>query len=249
MYTHLAHLYDWPGAEDFSGHLLQKTRDVFERHGLRPPGPVLDLACGTGLLTTKLAETGWQMTGLDLSGAMLEQARKRSTSPENPRWIQADMRDFHLDEPPAAVLCYYDSLNHLLTEEDLSRCLGAVYRNLPPGGGFFFDLNTPQTYRELWQGTDVYEGPNCRLHFQMRFDEATGRAAADISAEEHTEDGLRVTQDRVVEQYYPPETVGRLIERAGFGDIMYEEFTPIAVLPAGDPLKTFWQCRKDGALA
>lgn len=244
MYTHLAHLYDWPGAVDFSKHLLAKTRQTFEHHGLKPPGPILDLACGTGLLTTELAKDGWQMIGLDLSEAMLQQARQKGSFSDNPQWITGDMRDFELETPPAAILCYYDSLNHLLSEADLARCLSAVHRNLPEGGRFLFDLNTPDTYRHLWTGSDIYEGPNYRLHFQMSFDENTQRAVAHITAEEHTEEGLQVTADQVSEQYYPPSAITRLLKQAGFSRIRSEAFSPIDVLPEGEPLKTFWQCQK-----
>ena len=43
----------------------------------RPPGPVLDLACGTGTLTARLARTAPAVVGLDASGAMLADARRR----------------------------------------------------------------------------------------------------------------------------------------------------------------------------
>ena len=38
-----------------------------------PPGPVLDVGCGTGLLAWRLAGAGYQVVGLDASLGMLEE--------------------------------------------------------------------------------------------------------------------------------------------------------------------------------
>ena len=49
------------------------------------PELVLDLACGTGTLTWKLAERGFEMIGVDSSAEMLAQAQSKDwTDPENP---------------------------------------------------------------------------------------------------------------------------------------------------------------------
>jgi ubiquinone/menaquinone biosynthesis C-methylase UbiE len=40
--------------------------------------PVLEVACGTGNYTTALAESGFRMTGVDVSDVMLSRARSKS---------------------------------------------------------------------------------------------------------------------------------------------------------------------------
>src|SRR3954469_8211144 len=57
-----------------------KLADLFEREerGREPPyGPALDLGCGSAVWGVKLAERGWQVTGIDLVGKSLGRARGR----------------------------------------------------------------------------------------------------------------------------------------------------------------------------
>ncbi len=58
---------------------------------------VLDLACGTGLLSREIARWADAVVGLDASEAMLRQARSRRGI-ANIRFVQGDFRDFRLDE-------------------------------------------------------------------------------------------------------------------------------------------------------
>jgi 2-polyprenyl-3-methyl-5-hydroxy-6-metoxy-1,4-benzoquinol methylase len=48
---------------------------LFELLAPRPGERVLDLGCGTGHLTARIAETGADVVGIDASAEMVEQAR------------------------------------------------------------------------------------------------------------------------------------------------------------------------------
>ena len=68
--------------EDLAEHppFADKLAELFEREegGREPPyGPALDLGCGSGVWGVKLAERGWQVTGIDLVEKSLERARER----------------------------------------------------------------------------------------------------------------------------------------------------------------------------
>jgi cyclopropane fatty-acyl-phospholipid synthase-like methyltransferase len=60
-----------------------------------PPGTrVLDLGCGPGTYAVPLAHQGAEVTGVDLSEAMLDQARQACADAGAPvRLVRADMRD------------------------------------------------------------------------------------------------------------------------------------------------------------
>jgi SAM-dependent methyltransferase len=68
--------------EDLAEHppFADKLAELFEREesGREPPyGPALDLGCGSAVWGVKLAERGWQVTGIDLVEKSLERARER----------------------------------------------------------------------------------------------------------------------------------------------------------------------------
>lgn len=114
--------------------------ETVERYAV-PRGRALDVACGTGTISRMLEGMGFSPLGIDLSGPMLEKARGKSPSGV---YVLADMRDFDLSEYGAVDLavCFYDSLNYLLTDEDMLSAFRSVRRNMKPDGIFLFDMNT-----------------------------------------------------------------------------------------------------------
>ncbi len=256
MYHALAHLYDWPGAMDFSEILAEKTRFRLEKQGLQPSASVLDLACGTGTIAIELAQQGWDMIGIDASIEMLEQARKKTPETlKNIQWREGDMRTFHLDTPVSAILCYTDSLNHLLSIDDLEKTFRAMHNALLPGGLLLFDVNTEANYKQFWQGSDMDEGPNFRLSFQSIYNLETGRAEVHITAEEHTENGFTVNEDKVIQCYHPESVLEKHLTQCGFkiiekeplhlAELFIQEEVPAQSVSENKPIKTFWQCVKD----
>jgi SAM-dependent methyltransferase len=101
-------------------------------------GPLVELAVGNGRVAIPVAQaTGRAVIGLDLSPAMLEQARERAAAAGVELDLrEADMRDLALDEPAALVYCPYRALLHLPTWADRRRVFERVAASLRPGGRF-----------------------------------------------------------------------------------------------------------------
>lgn len=249
MYHQLAHLYDWPGTLDFARQILARDLALLEAADIPPDARLADLACGTGTLAIELARRGYHVNGIDLSPAMLDQARAKSRDlPVEVRtrlsWQEADMRFFILERPVHGLLCHYDSLNLLSNETELRATFIQVARALRAHGLFAFDLNTLENFRTFWNGRDSYEGPNYRLITEATFNEELARAEVRFTADEHTEDGLVRRNDHLVARYFNEAAVEKYLEAAGFYDIAYEPFTPLADQGGDFPLKTLWQCRR-----
>ena len=103
--------------------------------------PVLELACGTGRLTIPLALQGVNITGLDLSMEMLEEARvKAAKRGANIRFIQGDIRNFDLGERFGLIFIAAQSLSHLHTREELENCFSCVRKHLAEDGRFLIEL-------------------------------------------------------------------------------------------------------------
>ncbi|MHC4473952.1 MAG: class I SAM-dependent methyltransferase, partial [Planctomycetota bacterium] len=82
--------------------LAEREVAWYRRHARESGGPVLELACGTGRLLRALAEDGHDVTGLDLSKAMLALAREHAAGApaevrERIRLVKGDMADFALE--------------------------------------------------------------------------------------------------------------------------------------------------------
>ena len=101
-------------------------------------GPIVELAVGNGRVAVPVAlATGRTVVGIDISPAMLEQARVNAVEGGVQLDLRReDMRDLELDEPAALVYCPYRALLHLPTWSDRRRTFERVAAALQPGGRF-----------------------------------------------------------------------------------------------------------------
>ena len=108
---------------------------------------ILDLGCGTGTLTELLARRGYDMIGVDNAEEMLRIAMdKRERSGLDILYLLQDMREFELYGTVGTVVSVCDSVNYLLTEEDIVQTFARVNNYLYPQGIFVFDFNTVFKY-------------------------------------------------------------------------------------------------------
>jgi len=115
-----------PGHLDSLDLLLELTRPTSE-------DTVLDLACGPGLVACTFARQAGQVTGMDLTPAMLEQAAKRQQEQglTNLVWQLGDVQALpYADDSFSLVITRY-SFHHLL---DPQQTLAEMIRVCKPGG-------------------------------------------------------------------------------------------------------------------
>ena len=141
-YTRLAEIYDFVMRHVDYVQWADYMEAVFARHNVAP-SQVLDLACGTGSMALELRKRAYCASGTDGCREMLDVAEEKA------RKAGYDMEFFHrnlldLSGLPRfeAALCLYDSINYLMTIEDVSRALNEVHAILLPHGVFVFDVCT-----------------------------------------------------------------------------------------------------------
>lgn len=126
---------------------FREDNDFYLRLATEHSGECLELACGTGRVCLSLAAAGHRVVGIDLSPEMIERAtqqRKKAKIPTSRcELLEADMRSFIRPARFSLVIVPLQSLSHLLTTEDLLRCLGAVHENLAEGGCFACAVHNP----------------------------------------------------------------------------------------------------------
>ena len=123
------------------------TRRLIERH--KPETKtVLEIASGTGGILGFLADT-YEVTGLDRSREMLALARKRLP---HIRFYRQGMTSFRISKKFDAIVCVFDSINHLLSFGEWKKVFRRVALHLNDNGLFVFDVNTVGKLRRLTEG-------------------------------------------------------------------------------------------------
>lgn len=135
-------------------------------------GSILELACGTGRLTEPMAKAGSQVVGVDIAPGMLARAeKKRAALPAEVRdrlsYVHGDMRTVRLERSFDAVVLGFNTLLHLVRDEDLEAALETVRVHLGPKGRFYFDVHTPHFGL-------LERDPNGRYDPQQMIDPHTG---------------------------------------------------------------------------
>lgn len=154
LYQRFARIYRAARWTQFSQHLADFLPELLAHYNLPSSGSLLDVACGEGTFALQAAKTGWKVTGLDQSAEMLALAHASAQNlPVD--FIQADMRTFHLSPEMDIVTCWFDSLNYLQSEDDLTAAFKNIRHALKPGGWFFFDMNTVRGLTVQWQASPV----------------------------------------------------------------------------------------------
>ena len=132
-----AQRYDLVMGAYASGDQLNFYRSQVARYG----EPVLELACGSGRFTIPLVGGGANITGVDISKAMLDWARlKAAKTGVNIRFLQGDMRSFALGEKFKFIFIPAQSLSHLHTRAEVEDCFSCVRQHLADEGRFLIEL-------------------------------------------------------------------------------------------------------------
>ncbi|WP_261664611.1 class I SAM-dependent DNA methyltransferase [Deinococcus sp. Marseille-Q6407] len=203
-------------------------------------GQALDLACGTGGLTRELLAAGWDVTGLDGSAEMLARARQRL--PGSVPLVQGDLRTFELEERFDLITCVFDSLNNLLSTQELGQALTQSARHLRPGGLLACDLNTRLGVRDLWEGgvmegvAPAADGSEVHYHWSHVYDEEEELGVVQALCRV-VRDGGEVEEFTEMhrERGYDPQEVEPLLRAAGFAHWDIVEYPDYAEPQADTP--------------
>jgi SAM-dependent methyltransferase len=210
---------------------------------LRARARILDLCCGTGQLSADLHRRGFRMVGLDGSRAMLRYAHVNA--PDAPL-IQADVRQFRLKPRFDAVLCVFDSLNHLLSSEDLSRAFQSVWACLRPGGWFLFDVNTETGYLCHWHGSSELATDNHRVRTISEYDREKHLGVFKARIERRGPDGWVEDEALLLQRCHSDAQIRGALEGAGFNSLevcgVEGEALVTGDLERAD--RTFYLCRR-----
>lgn len=200
---------------------IQKSVDwMIASLGLRAGASILDLGCGPGLYSVRLAEKGLRVTGVDYSRRSIDYATEFAR--QNNLDIRYRYQDYLMLEDDglydAALLIYGDFCP--LSPDQRRKLLGNVRRALKPGGYFVLDATTPIHRRKYGSRNGWYAvetgfwkpGPHLVLEEGFNYPEQSIFLDQAIVIEESG----RISVYRNWFQDFTRETITAELEKGGF---------------------------------
>jgi len=173
--------------------------------GLDGKGRLLDVGCGPGVLTVRLAHLFEQAVGLDPDAAMLAEGRRAAAEKKamNIRWVQGLAEDLPAVAPGPYRLVTFGQSFHWTDEQPVAE---AVFDMLEPGGALALIVHTV-TGRPRPPGPGVPPIPHDEIKALVaKYLGSTRRAGQGIAPERthRFEDVLVRTRFGVPRQFFVP---------------------------------------------
>ncbi|WP_236239470.1 class I SAM-dependent methyltransferase [Streptomyces sp. CC228A] len=211
----------WTGFHDFLFSEQRHTHaaellDTSPLLSFAPGSRVLDLCCGPGVFTVPLALRGHRVTGVDLSPAMLDRARKRTADAgAQVTYVRSDARAYEAPDSFDAVLNLFTSFGYFEDPADNARVMRTMYRCLAPGGTLVLDLAGKELLaRKVTPPKVVQRGDDLLVQTDTVLDDW-----ARLRSDWVLVRGDRVTRATLVWFVYSAVELRRMAQDAGFGRV------------------------------
>lgn len=225
MYTGFASVYDIfmdsIPYDDWAEYLC----NILKEHGI-DHGTLAELGCGTGNISIRMADAGFQVIGIDLSEEMLELAFDKKED-RNILYVNQDMRDFELNGKVDAIYSLCDSMNYLLEYEDLVETFFRVSAFLEEGGIFVFDAKTWSFYEQIGDSVIAENREIGSFIWENDFCDEDGINEYDLTIYAQNEEGTYERFEEIHKQRaYPIAVWKEAMEEAGLKCLhVYRAFT------------------------
>lgn len=136
--------YDESLAGRFVPEVIEPAVDLLT--DLADGGKVVEFAVGTGRIAIPLAGRGVAVSGMDISGPMLDELRKKPGA-EIIETVVGDMTTTRMCADAALVYLVFNTIGNLRTQALQVACFRNAAAHLRPGGRFVIETNVPQLHR------------------------------------------------------------------------------------------------------
>lgn len=155
-YGEFAKIYDDLINEDINyDNMVSRIIEICNEHNIECKD-YLDVACGTGNVTVRLAKHFKDIYAVDLSEDMLREAfNKLKENRIKGKIICQDMTEMQLNRKFDLITSVLDSTNYITDEDDLEKYFSSVKEHLKDDGIFIFDVNSYYKLSEIL-GNNIY---------------------------------------------------------------------------------------------
>ena len=155
-YGEFAKIYDDLINEDINyDNMVSRIIEICNEHNIECKD-YLDVACGTGNVTVRLAKHFKDIYAVDLSEDMLREAfNKLKENRIKGKIICQDMTEMQLNRKFDLITSVLDSTNYITDEDDLEKYFSSVKEYLKDDGIFIFDVNSYYKLSEIL-GNNIY---------------------------------------------------------------------------------------------
>ncbi|WP_370829994.1 class I SAM-dependent methyltransferase [Clostridium sp.] len=155
-YGEFAKIYDELINEDINyDEMVERILEICNLYNVEL-NDYLDIACGTGNVTIRIAKYFKNIYGVDLSEDMLREAfDKFKESRIKGKIICQDMTELSLNKEFDLITSVLDSTNYITDLNDLKNYFNGVYNHLKANGLFIFDVNSYYKLSEIL-GNNIY---------------------------------------------------------------------------------------------
>lgn len=222
MYGDFAYFYDKLMYDLDYEKIYKFIRDLLGKKSLEPK-LILEMACGTGGLTEKLARD-YKLHAFDLSDDMLSVCQNKIRS-KNLKLFKQNMAGFSAPSTYDAIISVGDSLNYVTDERDFEAAIKSTYDHLNPGGIFIFDLNTEYKFKNIPPVT--VDGVDDVLYiWENIYDEEEKLNTYGVNFFRNIRDNdYKRFYEEHLERAYDLSFVKNLLEKIGFKEIeVYDDY-------------------------
>ncbi|MGL4392642.1 MAG: class I SAM-dependent DNA methyltransferase [Fusobacteriaceae bacterium] len=126
---------------------------IFHEYG-KDNGNLLDIGCGTGEILKRFVSK-YNCTGIDISEEMLKICHEKLKS-KNIALYHADMVEFKIENKFHEIaISLFDTVNHLVSLDELREHFSCVKEHLAPDGIYVFDVVDRNFMNEMFKG-DIF---------------------------------------------------------------------------------------------
>ena len=214
---------------------ILKTLNFIKGYCEIPGMQILDLGCGPGIYTEKLAKDGYQVTGMDISENSIEYARSDAVKNNlDIEYICQNYLELDVHNRYDLIIMIYTDFGVLLPD-DRDVLLKKIYNALVPGGTFIFDVVNDRNLDDKFPGAQAWtvtEGGFWRPHKYLELINGFHYPENNVYLMQHSimDENDRLVRYRFWTHYFNKETLIPELSDHGFENIECFE----NVLPAGD---------------